>query len=653
MKIVLNQTLHGYANGHRLLSKSQELSTVSQRIMSIMSDLSGSDIKDGFYSYFTGYVLKEENVYVLSKTWYADEMSRPGCVWSHSLLIPADIISFLGKDINKVISLFKRPDNNNWNEYSSKIEISISDRMNTPIMKDANIEYLIWSIWGNTLPVIIPSNNSDFFSEELFFLWLNQNNNLKPDFCFSTGSFSNREIESDIMDLQIVPTSCIHRFANANKDPSILNDQKTIKSYPLWVTKAREELMKDQWMSFNSFRTTFGAQLSIYKYFVSFMKLYIGSGASKNSTNLSEILSLTSNLFTIAEQAIILKNVTDLYVSDNKKVIAGMQISTSILSFLIDNPNVEIDVASIQYLVNHSLLENIEEVKKILLRIVQKENSRADYILNCYVNTITFDRFEDIVGLGIDVCLAFVTTSPKFVYAETLWTMPIEFQSKIMNCLCSVYQKQDIDVKFIEIVLLHSSFDFSKNLYNFFGSMCVPVFLDFFLSEKISKNNYIDFSSYCRNHGSICVDYLSKHLKKLMPQQLLGLISMIDSYNSSIMKLTKTQLEQIYKRIQTINHLTTQAKAQLAYFLIPIILKAKFLLPNDMVTFSVELVHSDILSNTFPDLEWRKLSNLLPDSFFNSWDKCKRLRKAFYKKGYNLRVLSNYNDIDDDIPQEK
>ena len=82
----LDQTLHGYKDGHRLLRASRELPASTHRQMALLSDMSGSTLVRGFEEYLTGYPLPEIGVYAIARTWYAPEMRRPGCVWTHTLL---------------------------------------------------------------------------------------------------------------------------------------------------------------------------------------------------------------------------------------------------------------------------------------------------------------------------------------------------------------------------------------------------------------------------------------------------------------------------------------------------------------------------------------------------------------------------------------
>jgi hypothetical protein len=49
--IVLHQMLHGYAEGHRLLEASLEVPETLSRLLLRLSDLSGSNINNGFEEY--------------------------------------------------------------------------------------------------------------------------------------------------------------------------------------------------------------------------------------------------------------------------------------------------------------------------------------------------------------------------------------------------------------------------------------------------------------------------------------------------------------------------------------------------------------------------------------------------------------------------
>ena len=95
-RIKVDQTLHGYNDGHRLIEGSLKLPQSDARTMLVLSDASGSGSRIPANGYITGYPLAESGKYVLARTWAAPEMSRPGCVWTHSLLIDFADLARLG-----------------------------------------------------------------------------------------------------------------------------------------------------------------------------------------------------------------------------------------------------------------------------------------------------------------------------------------------------------------------------------------------------------------------------------------------------------------------------------------------------------------------------------------------------------------------------
>jgi hypothetical protein len=122
----VHQALHGYRDGHQLLASSLELSQEQQWQMLVMTDLSGPSFRSGFDGYLTGYPLDGGGFYCFSRTWFAPEMPRPGCVWTHTLLIrDADIARV--RDIRSLSTYFRRPGSAIEPEgYDEEVELDIA-----------------------------------------------------------------------------------------------------------------------------------------------------------------------------------------------------------------------------------------------------------------------------------------------------------------------------------------------------------------------------------------------------------------------------------------------------------------------------------------------------------------------------------------------
>lgn len=106
--ITIHQCLHGYDDGHQLIQTSTRIPSKADRLLLTLSDMSGPTMVSGFQSYLTGYPVPDTNWYAFAKTWYAPEKPRPGCVWTHTLLIEtADLARIQNSGF--LLKLFARP----------------------------------------------------------------------------------------------------------------------------------------------------------------------------------------------------------------------------------------------------------------------------------------------------------------------------------------------------------------------------------------------------------------------------------------------------------------------------------------------------------------------------------------------------------------
>lgn len=119
----IDQTLHGYYKGHGLLASSiSSLTSDDLSKMSVLSDWTGYHVKDGGEdAYITTYPLSDKQ-YVFAKTWYASEMNRPGCVWTHSFIINLEMLD-KEFDFRQLYTYFRRPLNLNVSSYSEPLNI--------------------------------------------------------------------------------------------------------------------------------------------------------------------------------------------------------------------------------------------------------------------------------------------------------------------------------------------------------------------------------------------------------------------------------------------------------------------------------------------------------------------------------------------------
>ena len=123
--MLIGQALHGYSDGHALLATSEDLPRDDKHLMLALSDMSGRSMVAGFEEYLTAYPLVGAGFYAFAKTWYASEMERLGCVWTHTLLIRvADLAEIV--DVGSLMNFFRRPNAQTTRngDYSRSLTIS-------------------------------------------------------------------------------------------------------------------------------------------------------------------------------------------------------------------------------------------------------------------------------------------------------------------------------------------------------------------------------------------------------------------------------------------------------------------------------------------------------------------------------------------------
>jgi len=224
--IVVHQALHGYNDGHRLISSSLMLETFDARVMLVMSDLSGPGLKPSPSGYLTGYPLEKTGRYVLARTWAAPEMPRPGCVWTHSLIIEiADLAKLMSAQC--LLDAFLRPNDGNMRIHYG-VEIPLSPKPNpTSISNSERVESVLQALYTSPANQILIEAEQPSDDEQMAIaIWMQQWPRLRRSFGFCTFSGMDRSGKGVSLDLQFVPEK--ERLARSK-----FNNALFVSPYPL------------------------------------------------------------------------------------------------------------------------------------------------------------------------------------------------------------------------------------------------------------------------------------------------------------------------------------------------------------------------------------------------------------------------------------
>lgn len=206
--VTIHQALHGYRDGHRLLSSSMpQLGADSTRAMLVLSDMSGSSMHPGFEEYLTAYPLPGADLFVFAKTWYAPEMQRPGCVWTHSLLIPREHVSRV--PTHRLLGSLRRPQLEGV-ESAATAPIVLDEKPPSAPAVDAFADRplgaaLIAAVLGQPRPVVVPVDAAAQVEAVFLRIWDALWPSAKARFSFCTGALMPRSVAGGLMDLQAVP----------------------------------------------------------------------------------------------------------------------------------------------------------------------------------------------------------------------------------------------------------------------------------------------------------------------------------------------------------------------------------------------------------------------------------------------------------------
>lgn len=218
MTAIINQSLHGYSDGHRLISSSLSLSSADARTMVVMSDLSGPGVKPESSGYLTGYPLEVAGKYVLARTWAAPEMPRPGCVWTHSLIIDnADLATLTSAD--SLLLAFRRPSGPSpKSEYAEAASISSASHRPPPVLRDREREIVNGLYAAPQRTIVAEVKQADDDEWLITSIWMQQWPRLRRAFGFCTLAGVDRSGKGVALDLQLVRTLDRHfraKFPNA------------------------------------------------------------------------------------------------------------------------------------------------------------------------------------------------------------------------------------------------------------------------------------------------------------------------------------------------------------------------------------------------------------------------------------------------------
>lgn len=626
--IYVEQILFGYKNGHTLISTSLNNKLKQQKDVEILSDASG---KGKFNTYITCFPLVQDGYYVFSKTWYATEMERPGCVWTHMLLIKFDDLLESNGNID-VSKLFHKPESvNDYANYSKPVCCEKqSYRVESP-----NYNYVIYTMLYSTKNVLIEDNDAEAYEISMIDILTKLPINILKKLSVCTCSFANRYINNEVFSYQITWNGNAKYLARDISNPVIYKSREYISNYPLWVRYIGDKFKENRQGQIYSF-------CEKYKHddrndIRELSKILYSVNEFKEKQNVQSFLTLINKVEIQDEledrtiEMLYFENDVDaqkwfLEESIIEQLVSEMQNKKGL--FVKKNINSNIISKHAKKIYDEN---NKKRIQKIFWKFINKKlNKNGEKIVKDIIKLMKPNDLYKIFDMDFNISSVLVRYDSKFLLCKYVWLQDKNFQLELLNIASieTLSQKE----KVIKCIIKNTKQNITDEVYELFGDAMLNVLSRYCKEEaSISYKQYKMWIPYLARKKEVYLDLLSQ-IKDM--NVLYNIMEYVDSYSISDDYELGIWIDTFSNRLDDVED---ERMYDCAIFLLPIILKECKCVSNRLIEFVYEKIYSTLEKSAMDYIQWKKIDPLLPQvDIEQSWDKCLRLKLAFQDRFSNI-----------------
>lgn len=618
--MIIHQMLHGYNHGHNYIQGSIVLDSIhDMNKIAMLSDWS-EYVNGEDYSYLTFYSLDESNYYVVAKTWYASEMSRPGCVWTHSLLICKDDLANIS-DFLHLQEYFIHPAS--AADYSKKIIYDDALGVQYRNMLDISDEALLWQmysfIYEERMSLTLPLER-DF--RVVQYLSLQFLNNLpvgllsKINLC--TGTISERPFGNKNKTIVFSPSAVQNIFVMSDTKFTFLDRLVTAVIY------------KDDQMSrlIRSFDNELGDSLNKFSAFLQLLDLFnqnLTVEAEKEKNEYLIIEQLSKGFPFPSEgcrlkQRFLSKSAASYFVSEENFLY--MMCVVDVRAFYKD------DIHFMERV--HSLFDSSKEKYVALLeRLIDRSenNDWGDQLLRDSANLLSYEDWNNLIKTKWFVFLSLASMTPSLLN-HTNWQNAGKRQVKeVLDILSKESSRQgfmkyqelldaiytyniQIDEGLANAISLHMS-DFVCMILSKANS--TGIFIDSLMNECLGKQDEV--ITWMKNESHISQDITTRFI-------------ICDFEPKS--KIVKDSTSALWRKI------IFDSSMSLDYYIFIFVLSFNWYKDVDAIEYmkyAFMPIYKSIITSQITLRQWKKLESLMePLKIWQDWDKGKKIRKTLAKR---------------------
>jgi hypothetical protein len=654
-EIYVEQTLHGYMEGHRLLASSAELPKPALRTMLVLSDMSGSNVAPGFESYVTGYPVDETDFYAFARTWYAHEMNRPGCAWTHTLLIRTKDIGEIPCLDNLVIE-FRRPQGAQvvTGSYEKRIWLSPTLAFHAAYPSHSSaclhgpvVSQLVKRLYGDPKcpPILLLCDHSRECEDLILSLWSQQWPALRRYFTFCSGSLANRLIAEKPFDLQAIPRKIarsIEREVPTAYSIDIGNDLPDETGHT-WVATVTKDITSDKPTAFRRYLWAVGEQ------------------SHPTRSDLHRLANLYGVVQRVNEHEALFETLLSELAAHYPDAEDGVAVKAAILgpstngrSTLIENISESDMLCALAHFDRPSALSAESLQLRSRAQALWHEDAEFQGCVRRLLTTHVNPLGEELLAGVADVIspaelvrfsrgdhrlvFAFVERKPALVYGRELWAGEPDYQRELFDHVRHAPVASDMVQAMVRAMLEARVDVVAPDVYAHLGTPVLRVFLDWYSdrTETQIEGAYRSWIGLIGKAPGETLDWLrsSGHWRA-------GTLRLIASELDPHSPVVQAHGTELWRRIvDALEHsMDDKTRRALAEFLLPFSLEKHGPDSERLARFAFPIIHEALATNSLSYKAWRHLDPILPRlSWWNSWDKCERLRRSMKQAGFELTV---------------
>lgn len=606
--------------------------------------MSGRSMVSGFEEYLTGYPLPDSTYYAFARTWYAPEMERPGCVWTHTLLIGTKDLAAV-MDLGCLRRLFRRPtrgERPGWEEYCQPLEF-VEPRAEVapvPPWQEQSVDLALWGLYGiPDLPLFHPAEDARQLEDIVVALWSQQWPSLRFAFRFCSGAIGVRANAGQPFDYQVIPISSMREVRREVPASSVVasGGWPVAPESPDWLRLASEELRGLSGLLVRKFLWEHaGGGLDGREAFAPLGELYSLWGEARNQSTLPRLLEVIGRRYPEPAGASRLKEaVAGKGFPLARSLLAGTSecdvlraVSTTPAVAAYDHERLGVEERA------RTLWEGDRKGAEALVgSLIENDlNPIGERVLLSLIRGMSIEdaiRHSDAIpGL---VATA-VRLNPDHAKSPAVWKGSPEHQRGLFDAATEGDVPADIQRAIVLAMLQAGSDAAAERAARKFGAVAVDAVMTWFDESGIPSP--WDLRDGWRRalapQTSALLDWLAE--REVVRESSEALIADLSNPHSHEVRARGADLWLKVLRDRSVPP-TANVRNRLYAFLLALGFDAPAGHPDELVARSFDTVHGALAENRLGEDSWGWLDDQLPTlAVWRHWDRCERLRRGLAER---------------------